>query len=313
MKNLRIFLLMGVLVILLGLAPGPAHSAEFGTGIYLLGFQSSMAGYLPPPGFYLRNDFYWYQGNAQILPFSRAVEGNLRGRMFLDLVTATYVTPLKFQEISYAAGMTWVAFGNNFIKGQVQVGNLFGATREGDYSGVGDLILTPLILGWHSEYVHLLGMTNVYTPVGSYNPNRILNIGLNRLAVEPNVGITFLHPKYGMEASLFMGYTVNFENPATNYTTGNEFHLEYFLGQHLPGGFALGLAGYYYQQVTNDSGSGARLGSFKGTTTALGPCLTYNTNIAEHPIGLNVRYYNELYVKHRMDGQSLFVTLSGGF
>ena len=23
-----------------------------------------------------------------------------------------------------------------------------------------------------------------------------------------------------------MGYTVNFQNPATNYTTGNEFHLE---------------------------------------------------------------------------------------
>ena len=111
-------------------------------------------------------------------------------------VTATYVTPLKFEEISYAAGLTWVAFGNNFIKGQVQVGNLFGATREGDYSGVGDLILTPLILGWHSEYFHILGMTNIYTPVGSYNPNRILNIGLNRLAVEPNFGSPSCTPNW---------------------------------------------------------------------------------------------------------------------
>ena len=110
-----------------------------------------------------------------------------------------------------------------------------------------------------------------------------------------------------------MGYTVNFRNPATDYTTGNEFHLEYFIGQHLPKGFALGLAGYYYQQVTGDTGAGARLGPFKGTTVALGPCLTYNTEIAGNPVGVNLRYYNELYVKNRPDGQSIFVTVSGGF
>jgi hypothetical protein len=241
------------------------------------------------------------------------VEANLRNRLFLDLVNLTYVTPLKFQEINYAAGMIWVAFGNNFLKGQAQAGKFINVTREGDYSGVGDLVLTPLILGWHSEYFHVLGLTNVYAPVGSYNTNRILNIGLSRWAVEPNIGVTFVHPKYGQEVSVFMGYTVNFQNPATDYTTGNEFHLEYFIGQHLPKGFALGLAGYYYQQVTGDSGSGAQLGPFKGTAVAVGPCLTYNTKIAGHMVGLNVRYYNELYVKNRLDGQSLFVTLSGGF
>ena len=35
-----------------------------------------------------------------------------------------------------------------------------------------------------------------------------------------------------------MGWTANFQNPATQYTTGQEFHLEYYLGQHLPKGFA---------------------------------------------------------------------------
>jgi hypothetical protein len=312
-KSLRLLFVTGILAALLGF-PGPqAHSAESGTGIYLMGYQSSMAGYLPPPGFYLRNDFYWYQGNATVLPFSGRVEGNLRNRLFLDMVNLTYVSPLKVLEANYAAGMIWVPFGNNFIKGQAQVGNLFSATREGDYTGVGDLILTPLILGWHTEYFHFIGLTNVYAPVGSYNTSRILNIGLNRWAFEPNVGITFVHPKYGQEVSLFMGYTVNFRNSATDYTTGNEFHLEYFVGQHLPKGFALGLAGFYYQQVTNDRGAGARLGGFRGTNVALGPCLTYNTKIAEHMVGLNVRYYNELYVKNRLDGQSLFVTLSAGF
>ena len=207
--------------------------------------------------------FIWYQGNAKALPFSGRVEANLRNRLFLDMVNLTYVTPLKFQEVTYAAGMIWVPFGNNFLKGQAQVGNFINVTREGDYSGVGDLVLTPLILGWHSEYFHLLGLTNVYAPVGSYNTSRILNIGLNRWAVEPNIGVTFVHPKYGQEVSVFMGYTVNFRNPATDYTTGNEFHLEYFVGQHLPKGFALGLAGYYFQQVTGDTRFRRQLGPFE--------------------------------------------------
>jgi hypothetical protein len=153
---------------------------------------------------------------------------------------------------------------------------------------------------------------NVYAPVGSYNPTRRLNTGLNRVALEPNLAVTWLQPKYGQEVSISMGYTVNFMNPATQYTTGQEFHLEYFLGQHLPKGFALGLGGYIYNQMTADTGSGAKLGAFHGQTIALGPCLTFNTKIAGHAVGLNARYYNELKVVNRFDGQAFFMTMSLG-
>jgi len=58
----KAWLIIAVLVIL---APAPpAQAAESGTGVYLLGYQSSMAGFLPPPGFYLRNDLYLYEGTA---------------------------------------------------------------------------------------------------------------------------------------------------------------------------------------------------------------------------------------------------------
>jgi hypothetical protein len=313
MKKLRFFFLMGVLAVLLGLASGPAQSAEGGAGVYAMGYQSSMAAFLPPPGIYGRLDYYWYQGNARILPLSGRLEANLRGRYMAGILGLTYVSPLQLLDANYAAGIIWAPIANNFIKGTAESGKFSGLSREGDYTGVGDLILTPLILGWHTEYFHFIGLFNTYAPVGSYNTSRILNTGLSRWAVEPNVGVTFLHPKYGQEVSVFMGYTVNFENPSTHYTTGNEFHLEYFIGQHLPKGFALGLAGFYYQQVTGDTGSGAKLGPFKGTSVGLGPCLTYNTQIAGNPIGINVRYYNEVYTKNRLDGQSLFVTLTGGF
>jgi hypothetical protein len=56
--------------------------------------------------------------------------------------------------------------------------------------------------------------------------------------------------------------------------------------------------------VTADTGSGATLGAFHGQTIALGACLTFSIKIAGHAIGVNARYYNELKVKNRFDGQS---------
>jgi hypothetical protein len=302
-----------LVVIISAFAPrSRAWGAEFGTGIYVLGYQSSMAGYQPDPGFYLRNDFYIYGGNAKILPFSGRVELDLRSRYITDLVFAAYVTPLKILGANYAAGVIWSSVASNSLKGRLLLGGFLDISREGEFTGVGDLVVTPICLGWHLGEFHIMAFGNFYAPTGSYNPARRLNTGLNRWAVEPNVAVTWMN-KSGQEASISLGYTVNFENFATQYLTGNEFHLEYFLGQHLPKGFTLGLAGYIYQQVTGDSGSGARLGPFKGQTIALGPCLAFDGKLGGHTVGFNARYYNELKVKDRFDGQAFFFTLSLGW
>ena len=308
-----------VLSILASSPVSQVWGAEFGTGLYMLGYQSSMAGYLPDPGFYVRNDLYVYQGNVQIVPFARRIEVDLRSRLITDLVAATYVTPLEIFGAHYAVGLIWSSATNSFLKGTLAAQTRFPAlnrlltrSEEGSYTGVSDLVITPVNLGWHLGQFHIMAFGNVYAPVGSYNPNRRLNTGLNRVAVEPNAAVTWLQPKYGQEVSLSLGYTMNFQNPATHYTTGQEFHLEYFLGQHLPKGFAVGLAGYIYQQVTADTGAGASLGAFHGQTIALGPCLTFSSKIAGHAIGVNARYYNEMKVKNRFDGQAFFLTLSLG-
>lgn len=309
-------ILLAILFLSFGLISQP-WAAEFGTGIYMLGYQSSLAGYMPEPGFYLRNDFYVYQGNAAIIPFSRRVEVDLRSRLITDLATASYVTPLKIFGANYAVGLIWSSVTNSFLKGTLvfpALNQLLSGSQEGSYTGVSDLLITPISLGWHLGQFNIMAFGNVYAPVGSYNPNRRLNTGLNRVAVEPNVAVTWLRPgtRYPQEASISMGWTFNFQNPATQYTTGQEFHLEYFLGQHLPRGFALGLAGYIYNQMTADTGSGAILGAFHGQTIALGPCLTFNGKIGDHAIGVNARYYNEVKVHNRFDGQAFFLTLSLG-
>jgi hypothetical protein len=307
--NSKVWLLIAVLVIL---APAPpARAAENGLGVYPLGYNSSMAGFLPPPGFYLRNDFYAYQGTTDKIPLSGRIEASLRGRYIIDLANATYVTPNKIFGANYAAAVIWGAVSNTFIKGRVEFENL-SREREGDRTGVADLVIAPIILGWHTGNFHIIALGNVYVPVGDYNSSRILNNGLNRWAVEPMVSVTWLHPKIGTEVSASLGYTMNFRNYATKYQTGNELHLEWFAGQHFTKWLGVGLAGYFYQQVTGDTGAGARLGAFQGQALAIGPCVTLNGMIAQRPIGLNLRYYDELSTTNRLNGQSFFATLTFG-
>jgi len=89
------------------------------------------------------------------------------------------------------------------------------------------------------------------------------------------------------------GFTFNWENPDTDYTTGTEFHIEWALVQHLSKTLAVGIAGYHHQQVTGDSGAGATLGDFKGRVTALGPGrdlqLPARQNSGQHAVVLPYR------------------------
>jgi len=75
------------------------------------------------------------------------------------------------------------------------------------------------------------------------------------------------------EASFFVGYTMNTQNTATDYRSGDEFHADFALAQYLPGGFVTGMAGYALQQTTPDYGGGAVFGSFRGRVLALGPLM----------------------------------------
>ena len=96
-------------------------------------------------------------------------------------------------------------------------------------------------------------------------------------------GLMYFGQENGIEASLFAGIDFNTENDATNYQSGTQFHLDGTLAQHFPlfGGLAgVGANGYWYEQVTGDSGAGATFGSFKARTAGLGPALSRKKNWA---------------------------------
>ncbi len=294
-----------------GLSAAPAWAAEGGAGVYLPGTFGPQTGILPEPGTYATNYSYYYTAEAARVGEGGLVRANLKVDVFSNFTSLTHVTDWTLWGAQYGFGV-FIPFVYAEYEANIQVGPI--APRFSDNnSGLGDLIVTPLLLGWHRGNSHFMGIGNVYLPTGEYDTGTGVNLGKNRYAIEPAFGYTYLNEENGRELSVGLGYTVNFKNTATDYRTGDEFHTDLILGQHLPNGMMVGAAGYWYEQVTGDSGSGATLGDLKGRVFGLGPILSYNTKINDHLFAINVKYFWEFEAKNRLEGEAAFLQLTYGF
>ena len=209
------------------------------------------------------------------------------------------ITPIGWKGISVdvdaRAGLT---FPNGFA---LQRGRRFSLSD--DELSWGDPLVTAM-LGWHRGNWHwnLQGLLNI--PMGSYDPAALANVSFHRWAFDTTAAITWLDRARGHELSAAAGFTFNGENPDTDYKTGTEFHVEFAAMQYLSKAFAIGVTGYHYDQITGDSGAGARLGAFEGRVTALGPNINYNFQWGATPVSTSLRWLHEFNAVNRTEGDA---------
>lgn len=308
-KSFNWFLTFGFLIVATLVLPlRQSRAVEGGMGIYLLGYQSTMMGILPPPGFYFKNDIYYYNAGAGRAVLQGQVDLNLDLNVVLDVLSFTYVPKLQLPGGGFYGFGLIIPLGFAHLNASVQAGGQ-SVSRDGSNGGLADIVFTPLILGWHKGNYHFLFLTNVYFPTGAYSLNRAVNLGKNHFAFEPGFNFTWFDPKSGHQVSLAMGYTINLENTATNYQSGGEFHADFGYMYHFPMGLAAGAAGYVYQQVTGDSGTGAILGPFRGRVVGMGPQISYNTKFGKHDFSVAGQYYREFLGNNRFVGNAVYVTV----
>ena len=108
-------------------------------------------------------------------------------------------------------------------------------------------------------------------PVGAYDPTRLASMGLGHWAADGGVAYTYLNEQAGFEWSALAGLTYIFINPYTQYQSGVDAHLDWAISPYLSKEMHIGAVGYYYDQLTGDSGLGAKLGDFKSRVAGIGP------------------------------------------
>jgi len=296
--------------LLFGFSP-PVSAAENGSGVYLLGSRIPFAGLIPPPGVYFQNDVYYYRGDAGTsipLPFGTQLVAGIKATTWLDLPTVLWSTPFQILGGNLAFAATF-PIGGPSVDASLSILPIATISRHDSTSTIGDPFLTTQI-GWHAGNFHWTTGVSVNVPVGDYQTGALANIAPHRWAADLFGGITWLDPTIGLELSTSAGFTFNDTNQATNYKTGNEFHIEWAAVQHFSKQFSAGFIGYYYQQLTGDSGAGAVLGPLEGRVLALGGTIAVNFMIDKLPITARVKVFQEVDVKSRLEGTAGYLTIS---
>lgn len=185
----------------------------------------------------------------------------------------------------------------------------FGAARsitEG-VTGFGDLY-PQATLKWNQGVHNVMIYGRGDIPVGDYEAGRLANIGIGHWAIDGGIGYTYFDPAKGHEFSAVTGITYNFENTHTDYQNGVDWHLDWGASQFLSKQMHIGAVGYFYNQLTGDSGLGARLGDFKSRVIGVGPQIGFIFPVAGQQGYLNIKGYKEFDAANRPEGWNVWVT-----
>ena len=171
--------------------------------------------------------------------------------------------------------------------------------------------LSPLATLYWSKGVHnfmVYGTGNL--PVGSYLSTRLSNIGLGHGAIDVGGGYTYLNYDTGYEFSAVGGLTYNLMNPSTNYQNGADFHLDWGASRYLTDELFVGPAGYFYNQLGCDTGSGDRVGCFQSRVAGLGAQVGYSFPVGKLEGYMNLKGYGDFAAENRASGWSVWLTFS---
>ena len=200
-----------------------AHADEGGVSFWLPGQYGSFAAIAPSPGWSLPLVYYNYGGSKgaqRVLP-NGGITGALSGSFDGVFIVPTYTvdTTILGAVPSFSMAVIPATSAASANLGAVPLSR----SRSNSVCGGSDLYPTAQLF-WNKGGVNnVMAYLTGDIPVGSYNPDRLANIGIGHGAIDGGGAYTYLDTKTGTEFSATLGFTGNFENPSTHYTNGIDF------------------------------------------------------------------------------------------
>jgi hypothetical protein len=292
-----------------------AQAAEGGGSHYLPGAVGDAFLALPPEsGFQIANVSWFQSGSLGTTLLEGQVGLGLDTDTFINLTSLSYTFEQPVLGGRYTIGIA-VPFGYATLDGAL-TGPLGGQIAFSDDSfALSDIAITPIQLNWNSGPWSFKFSETIIAPTGSYSTsdNDLVDLGRNYWSFDTVGAVTWFNPESGMEFSTAAGIMINTENSDTDYDTGNEFHLDATFNQFLSPNFALGLRGYYYKQLTGDSGAGATLGSYKSSSYGIGPGFVWTPDAAGGGLTLLGKWMHDLDAKNRFEADYFTLTAAWTF
>jgi hypothetical protein len=294
-----------------------ANATEAVAGRYVPGvFAGPGAGIVPPTpgvGYWAISNIYYHGEASGEVPYGKGtIALGLKGDTWATVLAGIYVPEVNLPGNWTYAFQVAVPIGRTAAEATL---GPFGTSQ--DVTGLGDIALAPLVLGWHNDAkdVWLSTSFTITAPTGEWQEGDLAFIGLNYWTFTPAIGITYLVPEHGLDFSAKFGVDINTKNQSTDYYSGATAHLDLSVTKSMTENWSIGaIAGVLYQFQDDRSTFADAHNGFKGRSFALGPLLKYDAKFGENTeIGFTLRWAHEVEVKNRMKGDAIFFDLAGKF
>jgi hypothetical protein len=304
------------LVLAGGVAAGQVAASENAASLYLLGSGGPGTAIMPPlKGVFFDNLGYVYDGElggSGSLPAGGNVLVDAKGTIIADFASLLWVPSANFAGGTLGVGGI-LPYGHLNLEGSAiltgPLGHQFTGAASDSAWIVGDPVAMAM-LGWKMGDLHVQLANLLNVPIGGYRDGQLANLSFHRWADDLSLAATWHSDTSGWDVSGKTGLTFNGTNQATNYRTGTELHAEAAVEKTLSKSWSLGVQGYYFQQLTNDSGSGALLGPFKGMETGVGVTAAYHFSAGRMPATLRGRVTQDLDAENRLKGTGVWLDFS---
>lgn len=209
-----------------------------------LGNKALGTGSLPPPSFVFGIEFDYYQGNNRNNSGKDVIGalGKVKQDVFATDFFIEWHTDLKLFGARYSFDVVLPFVSVDINEGREDILYL---------SGLADIYIDPLILGWsfkHADFRFTIGMN---LPTGA------TGITKNHFSVAVQLPVTFfLTEDKALTLSLRPVYEYHLENRDNHFGEGADFLLQWGIGYKFAKVHEIGIIGYSNIQATTDFGSG---------------------------------------------------------
>jgi hypothetical protein len=296
-------------------APSATYAAEGASSHYLPGAIGDIFLAVPPePGFLVADTLWFQTGSTDVAVLEGLVTFGMDLDLLLNLASASYTFEKTILGGLYTIGIA-IPFG------YAEMDGTFTGPRGGslDFSDdsfdLSDIAVIPFQMNWTTGTWSFKLWESIVAPTGGYDDtgSDLVNLGRNYWSFDTNAAVTWFNPDSGTEVSVAPGVMFNTENSDTDYETGTEFHVDFVANQFLSETFALGLRGYYYDQLTGDSGSGATLGDFKSESFAVGPGFLWIPKFGSGSLTVLAKWMHDFSADNRFESDYITLTVAFTF
>ena len=272
-------------------------------GVYPLGMSAINSGVTPASGWSYANAPLYYARDRKTGPNGDTAATGAQA-VFLDMNTLLWVSE-KFARLGGAkfSAVVTQPIAHNSLTSDTD-GRISGAT------GLGDLYIQPVILGWEYRRADIRLIYGVLAPTGRFEAGADDNVGSGYWTHALASGQTFyLTEDRAINLSIFEMYEIHTRQEGTDIRPGDTFNLDYSLMRLFPVRqglrLQLGLAGYASWQTSDKTGPHvtAAQAATRYRVDALG--LAANVPLPERNMSFGIRYFKELSSRSTFEGYSL--------